>query len=73
MGKVINNSFKMENGYKLASLYGQQKKIIIASQKQKESEQGAVNSDKAKLSDARKAQPKAKAKKAKQDRKRNQK
>ena len=73
MGKMINNSVKMENGYKLAGLYNQQKKMIVASQKQKESEQGAVNSDKAKPSDARKAQAKAKAKKAKQDRKRNQK
>lgn len=71
MGAIINNSVKMENGYKLAGLYNQQKKTIIASQKQKESEAGAVNSDKAKLSDARKAQAKAKAKKSKLDRKRN--
>lgn len=71
MGAIINNSVKMEKGYKLASLYNQQKKTIIASQKQKETEAGAVNSDKAKLSDARKAQAKAKAKKAKLDRKRN--
>ncbi len=71
MGAIINNSVKMEKGYKLAGLYNQQKKTIIASQKQKESEAGAVNSDKAKLSDARKAQAKAKAKKAKLDRKRN--
>ena len=72
MGKMINNSVKMENGYKLAGLYNQQKKTIIASQKQRENEQGAVNSDKAKMSDAIKAKAKAKAKKAKQDRKRNQ-
>jgi len=26
MGKMINNSVKMENGYKLAGLYSQQKK-----------------------------------------------
>lgn len=71
MGAIINNSVKMENGYKLASLYTQQKRSIIASQKQKESEQGAVNSDKAALSDALKAKKKAKAKQAKQDRKRN--
>lgn len=72
MGKMINNSVKMENGYKLAGLYNQQKKVIIASQKQRENEQGAVNSDKAKMSDTMKAKAKAKAKKAKQDRKRNQ-
>ena len=48
------------------------KMSIIASQKQRENEQGAVNSDKAKMSDAMKAKAKAKAKKAKQDRKRNQ-
>ena len=71
MGAIINNSVKMEKGYKLAGLYNQQKKTIIASQKQKENEAGAVNSDKAKPSDARKAQAKAKAKKAKLDRKRN--
>lgn len=71
MGKMINNSVKMENGYKLAGLYNQQKKTIIASQKQRENEQGPVNSDKAKMSDAMKAKAKAKAKKAKQDRKRN--
>jgi len=72
MGKIINNSVKMENGYKLAGLYNQQKKSIVASQQQRESEQGAVNSDKAKPSDAQRAKSKAKAKKAKQDRKRNQ-
>lgn len=71
MGAIINNSVKMENGYKLASLYTQQKKVIVASQKQKESPQGAVNSDKAKPSDAVKAKAKAKAKQAKKDRKRN--
>ena len=71
MGKMINNSVKMENGYKLAGLYNQQKKVIIASQTQRESGQGEVNSDKAKMSDAMKAKAKAKAKKAKQDRKRN--
>jgi hypothetical protein len=71
MGKVINNSVKMETGYKLAGLYNQQKKAIVASQKQRENEKGDVNSDKAKPSDALKAKLKAKAKKAKQDRKRN--
>ncbi len=71
MGKLINNSVKMETGYKLAGLYNQQKKVIVASQKQRESEQGAVNSDKAPPSEAQKAKAKAKAKKAKQDRKRN--
>ena len=71
MGKMINNSVKMENGYKLAGLYNQQKKVIVASQKQRESEQGAVNSDKAPPSEAQKAKAKAKAKKAKLDRKRN--
>ena len=71
MGAIINNSVKMENGYKLAALFNQQRNIIIASQKQASGERGAVNSDKAKPSDARKAQAKAKAKKAKQDRKRN--
>ncbi len=71
MGKIINNSVKMETGYKLAGLYNQQKKTIVASQKQRESEQGAVNSDKAQPSLAQKAKAKAKAKKAKQDRKRN--
>lgn len=71
MGKIINNSVKMETGYKLAGLYNQQKKTIVASQKQRENEQGAVNSDKAQPSLAQKAKAKAKAKKAKQDRKRN--
>jgi hypothetical protein len=71
MGKIINNSVKMEDGYKLAGLYNQQKKSIVASQKQRESEQGAVNSDKAKPSDAALAKRKAKAKQAKLDRKRN--
>ncbi|MDD3343143.1 MAG: hypothetical protein PHR87_06170 [Sulfurospirillaceae bacterium] len=71
MGKLINNSVKMENGYKLAALYNQERKNIVASQKQKETDPGAVNSDKAKLSDARKAKVKAKAKKAKLDRKKN--
>ena len=71
MGKVINNSVKMENGYKLAALWSKQRKEIVASQKQKDSEQGAVNSDKAALSDARKAKKKAKAKQIKADRKRN--
>ncbi len=35
MGKIINNSVKMETGYKLAGLYNQQKKTIVASQKQR--------------------------------------
>ncbi len=71
MGAIINNSVKMENGYKLAALWSKQRKEIVASQKQKDSEQGAVNSDKAALSDARKAKKKAKAKQIKADRKRN--
>lgn len=71
MGAIINNSVKMEKGYKLAALWNQEKNNIIASQKQSASEKGAVNSDKAKLSDEAKAKAKAKAKKAKQDRKRN--
>ena len=71
MGAIINNSVKMENGYKLAALWSKQRKEIVASQKQKDSEQGAVNSDKAALSDARKAKKKAKAKQIKADRRRN--
>ena len=71
MGAIINNSVKMEKGYKLASLWNQEKNNIIASQKQAAGKKGEVNSDKANPSDARKAQAKAKAKKAKLDRKRN--
>ncbi len=71
MGAIINNSVKMEKGYKLAALYNQERKNIVASQKQKETEPGAVNSDKAKMSDAQKMKAKAKAKKAKADRKKN--
>ncbi|MDX1809683.1 MAG: hypothetical protein R3331_09105 [Sulfurospirillaceae bacterium] len=72
MGNITNNSVKMENGYKLAELYKQQKNSFIASQKQKDKEAGGVNSNIAKMkSDAKKAKEKAKAKKAKKDRKRN--
>lgn len=71
MGALINNSVKMENGYKLAGLYNQQKNLIIASQKQSAGEKGAVNSDKAKPSEKAKAKAKAKAKQAKKDRKKN--
>lgn len=71
MGAIINNSVKMEKGYKLAALWNQEKKNIIASQKQASGEKGAVNSDIAKPSDAVKAKAKAKAKQAKKDRKRN--
>lgn len=52
MGGNINNSVKMENGYKLAALYNQERKKMLTSQKQKTTEVGAVNSDKAKMSDA---------------------
>jgi hypothetical protein len=69
MGGLLNNSVKMENGYKLASLATQQKHTVPYVGKQ--TNVGAVNSDKAKMSDARKAQAKAKAKQAKKDRKRN--
>lgn len=71
MGGNINNSVKMENGYKLAALYNQERKKMLTSQKQKTTEVGAVNSDKAKMSDVQKAKAKAKAKQAKKDRKRN--
>lgn len=71
MGAIINNSVKMEKGYKLAALWTQQRKSIIASQKQALGEKGEINSDIAKPSDAVKAKAKAKAKQAKKDRKRN--
>jgi len=71
MGGLINNSVKMENGYKLAALATQQKHAPAAPLHIKETDVGAVNSDKAKLSDARKAKAKAKAKQTKKDRKRN--
>lgn len=69
MGGLLNNSVKMENGYKLASLATQQKHTVPYDGKP--TNVGAVNSDKAKLSDERKAKAKAKAKQAKKDRKRN--
>lgn len=69
MGGLLNNSVKMENGYKLASLATQQKHSVPYEGKQ--TNVGAVNSDKAKPSDAHKAKAKAKAKQAKKDRKRN--
>jgi len=72
MGGLINNSVKMENGYKLAALASQQKYGPTAPLHEKKSNVGAVNSDKAKLNDARKAKAKAKAKQTKKDRKRNQ-
>ncbi|MBV5277820.1 MAG: hypothetical protein J0647_02060 [Campylobacteraceae bacterium] len=71
MGAIINNSVKMEKGYKLAALWNQQKKFIIASQKQALGEKGAVNSDIAKMSDERKAKAKAKAKQVKLARRKN--
>lgn len=71
MGNVATNSVKTENGLKLAALYNQRKKSFIASQKQKDGETGGINSNTAKMSDAKKAKAKAKAKKAKKDRKRN--
>lgn len=69
MGGLLNNSVKMENGYKLAGLATQQKHTVPYEGKQ--TNVGAVNSDKAKPSDAQKAKAKAKAKQAKKDRKRN--
>ena len=71
MGGLLNNSVKVENGYKLAALASQQKYMPATPLHEKQSNVGAVNSDKAKLSDARKAKAKAKAKQAKKDRKRN--
>ena len=70
MGGLPNNSVKMEKGYKLAGLATQQKHTVPYEKKQENV--GAVNSDKAKPSDAQKAKAKAKAKQAKKDRKRNQ-
>ncbi|WP_060825945.1 hypothetical protein [Sulfurospirillum cavolei] len=70
MGGLLNNSVKMEKGYKLAGLATQQKYTVPYEKKQENV--GAVNSDKAKPSDAQKAKAKAKAKQAKKDRKRNQ-
>jgi hypothetical protein len=69
MGGLLNNSVKMEKGYKLASPSTMQKHT--APQNEKESKVGEVNSSKAKPSDAKKAKAKAKAKQAKKDRKRN--
>lgn len=69
MGGLLNNSVKMEQGYKNAGLATMQKHT--AHQKDKEITVGAVNSSKAPMSDAKKAKAKAKAKQAKKDRKRN--
>jgi len=61
MGGLLNNSVKMENGYKLAGLATLQKHTVPYEGKQ--TNVGAVNSDKAKPSDAQKAKAKAKTKK----------
>jgi len=58
MGGLINNSVKMENGYKMAALATQQKHTVPYQGKQ--TNVGAVNSDKAKMSDAQKAKQKQK-------------
>jgi hypothetical protein len=68
MGGLLNNSVKMENGYKLAGLATMQK---YTPPSEKKHDVGAVNSSKPKPSDAQKAKAKAKAKQAKKDRKRN--
>ena len=69
MGGLLNNSVKMENGYKLAGLASQQKHTVPYEGKQ--TNVGAVNSYKSKVSDAQKAKAKAKAKQIKQAKKRN--
>ncbi|AFL68649.1 hypothetical protein [Sulfurospirillum barnesii] len=69
MGGLLNNSVKMEKGYKLAGLATMQKHTAL--QKDKEVKAGAVNSSKAQMSDEKKAKAKAKAKQSKKDRKRN--
>ena len=69
MGGLLNNSVKMENGYKMAGLATMQKYAPPSTKKQ---EVGEVNASKPKKSEAQKAKAKAKAKQAKKDRKRNQ-
>ena len=70
MGGLLNNSVKMENGYKMAGLATMQKHT--APQTNKDIAVGEVNASKPKKSEAQKAKAKAKAKQAKKDRKRNQ-